>query len=61
MISNEIRAVLRMLTGEIDANDAYSDLMMAADSLDLICDRGAVVSAVNITLAFINHPRGEIQ
>lgn len=51
---NNTREVLRLLLGELDPNDAYADLSIAADALDLICDRDAVVAAFNISCAFLN-------
>ena len=62
MLNQNTREVLRLLLGEIDPSDAYADLSIAADALDLICvcDRDAVVSAVNISLMLINMREGEL-
>ncbi len=60
MLNNNTREVLRLLLGELDVGDEYADLMRAADALDLVCDRDAVVSAVNISLVFVNMREGEL-
>lgn len=60
MLNTDTREVLRLLLGELDPGDAYSDLMRAADTISLLYNPDAVVSAVNISLVFINMREGEL-
>lgn len=60
MLNQNTREVLRLLLGELDPNDAYSDLMRAADTISLLYNPDAVVRAVNISLVFINMREGEL-